>query len=483
MADNAYFVYLSDKHDSPYSIGEPELFLSQRAIDRREHQQIAIDSTDLPVNPAYLQALREAGACILHTSRWLNGVSLTASDEAIDQIANLCFVDSIECTRRDTSSAKSQTRRPAKDLFQDLSADYGLTAAQTRQIRLDRLHEAGFRGEGTMIAIVDNGFKSADTLEAFALARKQITDTLNLVPENGSIYKAGDHGTYVFSIIAGYAPDSYLGGATEASYVLIRSEDDDRESRLEVDNQVRAFEFADSVGADIINSSLGYYIFDDTLTNFTYADMDGRTARNSLCATMAARKGMILCISAGNEAQKAWHYIGSPADADSILTIGSVDSLGNYSSFSSVGPTADGRVKPDIATMGSRTAIIYPNGSQKRGNGTSFASPVAAAMVACLWSALPELTNMQLIERIKHYSSQALKPDTLLGWGIPDAWSCYLDHFDSDTPTQELSAADSMTLPEESCYYDVLGRRVSNPKNGIFIRIRRGKAQKVRIEN
>lgn len=425
VAHNTYFVYLSDKHLTPYSLTEPEHYLSTRALERRQRQHIAIDSTDLPVSPVYLDSLRHLGAHVLHTTRWLNGVSLEADETTIETIRQLCFVDSVQRTKTDNG-----TRKPApKRLPSVITETHDSFSAQwqSRQLFLHLLHEAGFRGQGMRIAIVDNGFLNIDLIEGMSHALSQITDTFNLLPANGELYGSGAHGTYVTSIIAGLIEDEYEGGATEAEYVLIRSEDDLTESLLEVDNQVRAFELADSTGADIINSSLGYYFFDDTTTNLSYSDLDGRHARNSIAATMAARKGMVVCIAAGNERQNTWHYIDTPADADSILTVGSVNAEAQSSSFSSVGPTADGRIKPDIAAMGERAYVISTDGRISQGNGTSFASPLIAAAAACLWQALPELNNIELIRRIELFASQALTPDTLIGYGIPNLWDSYLN--------------------------------------------------------
>lgn len=433
VAHNTYFVYLSDKHLTPYSLTEPEHYLSTRALERRQRQHIAIDSTDLPVSPVYLDSLRHLGAHILHTTRWLNGVSLEADETTIETIRQLCFVDSVQRTKTDNGTPTPAPKRLPSvitETHDSFSAQW-----QSRQLFLHLLHEAGFRGQGMRIAIVDNGFLNIDLIEGMSHALSQITDTFNLVPTNGELYGSGAHGTYVTSIIAGLIEDEYEGGATEAEYVLIRSEDDLTESLLEVDNQVRAFELADSTGADIINSSLGYYFFDDTTTNLSYSDLDGRHARNSIAATMAARKGMVVCIAAGNERQNTWHYIDTPADADSILAVGSVNAEAQSSSFSSVGPTADGRVKPDIAAMGERAYVISTDGRISQGNGTSFASPLIAAAAACLWQALPELNNIELIRRIELFASQALTPDTLIGYGIPNLWDSYLITTDLDLTT------------------------------------------------
>ena len=463
-ADN-YFVYFHDKSGT-CDISCPETFLSQRAIERRTRQNIPLDSTDLPVSPLYLDSLRQLGAQILHCSKWINGATIETDSVTSRIIRQLDFVDSVQITKSATDSVSNAPRMKMPLRVPNL--EYGYARRQIEMLNLHKLHTAGFCGKNMLVAVVDNGFLNADHIDALAQIRPNIVDTFSFVKGYGTIYQDGSHGTYVLSIIGASLFKQFQGAATETSFALIRSEDNETETMLEVDNQVAAFERADSIGADIINSSLGYYIFDDTTSNFTYADLDGRTARNSIAATMAARKGMVVCIAAGNEGSSAWHFIDTPADADSILCVGSVDSLRLHSYFSSYGPASDGRIKPDICTMGEYSYVISSSGQTSRGSGTSFASPLAAGMVACLWSALPQLTNMEIIELIKQHSSNASFPDCSIGYGIPDAWECYLS-VATDIDNSHIN--DNSFSDRPVLYFDILGRRLHQlPPDAVIIR-------------
>ena len=242
---------------------------------------------------------------------------------------------------------------------------------------------------------------------------------------DNTVYESGSHGTSVLSTIGVIANGSLVGTAPHASFTLLKSEDADGEYIFEEYTWVCAAEYADSIGADIISSSLGYTTFDDTTQNHTWNDIDGETSVASMSATIAARKGILVCISAGNSGSQPWHKIGIPADADSILAVGAVDTLQQPASFTSVGPSADGRVKPDVAAMGKGTAVVDVGGNVVNGNGTSFSCPIIAGMSACLWQAFPNATNMQIREAIIKSASQYYNPDTLLGYGIPNFYAAF----------------------------------------------------------
>lgn len=421
---HTWWVGFTDKVGTTGSLDNPSAYLSDRAIQRREKQHIPIDSTDLPVSERYLQAIQDAGCELLFTSRWNNGAVVCFSDmDIVHKLQQLYFVDTVQLTQNDQAPLHQKKKLPP--LAPPTIGNS--TKEQLQQIGLEQLHNAGFHGQGIRIAIVDNGFYKADQWQAFDKAREQIVFTRDFVSAEDDVYQTGTHGTMVFSTIAGYIADQYQGTATEAEYCLFRTEDDATESIREIDAQVAAFELADSLGADIITTSLGYGTrFDDPAMDITYRMLDGKTMRNSRAATIAARKGMTVCVSMGNEGNNDWHYMLSPADADSILTVGSVTRLGEHSTFSSYGPAADLRTKPDICALGSEAAIISAtNGDITYANGTSFSTPIVAGMAACLWSALPELSNMQLIESIVRYASNVSSPDDALGYGIPNAWNTY----------------------------------------------------------
>jgi hypothetical protein len=308
------------------------------------------------------------------------------------------------------------------------SYDYGLGYTQAHMLATDYLHDLGFRGEGMVIAVLDAGFYNVNSLDIFdsLFANNQILGTKDFVNPGASVYIAGTHGMSVLSTMGGNIPGQLIGTAPKANYYLLHTEDGASEFPIEEDNWVCGAEYADSVGADVINSSLGYTNFDNTDWSHTYADMDGEHCRSSLGATIAASKGILVVNSAGNSGNDAWNYIGAPADADSILTVGAVNDLGSYAYFSSNGPSYDQRVKPNVCAMGEGTIVANSTGGVQPGNGTSFSSPVMAGSAACLWQANPNMTNMEIINVLQQSADHYLNPDTLYGYGIPNLAAAHL---------------------------------------------------------
>jgi serine protease AprX len=292
----------------------------------------------------------------------------------------------------------------------------------------DYLHAAGYTGEGLTCAIIDAGFTNVDELSVFErlFDNGQILGTFDFVEGDADVFGHNAHGTHVFTIMGANEPGVYVGAAPDANYWLFRTEDAASETLLEEYNWLAAAEFADSVGVDLINSSLGYSTFDNTSNNHSYADMDGNTTVISKAADMAASKGILVVVSAGNQGNKPWHYVTAPADADSVLSVGAVDSLKQYVSFSSVGPSADGQIKPNIVGQGHNTAYVGTDGNLKHGNGTSFSAPLIAGLATCLWQAYPEKNNMDIIGLIESSASQAQNPDNHLGYGIPNFYTAML---------------------------------------------------------
>ncbi|MBQ5387914.1 MAG: S8 family serine peptidase [Paludibacteraceae bacterium] len=418
----AFFVQFTDK------AGSEHIALSQQALDKRAERNIALDSMDYAVSPIYIDSLRKIGCHIYHTSRWMNGATIEADTITIQTIAQWSFVEKVEMTR------KKEQWTMKNDLLAmsngQWAIDNGQKASdvQTELLNLHLLHEAGFRGEGITMCIIDGGFQHVDTLGAFSAAHeeKRILGIYDMTDDIDSITgETGNHGSKCFSTIAAIT-DDYHGTAIEAQYYLIRSEENLTESPKEMDNWVAAIELADSLGVDIVSTSLGYSIFDDNQFTLSYADMDGQSTRSSRAATIASRKGMLMVVAAGNDGNKPWHYIASPADADSILTVGAVDIYDSIAPFSSWGPTADGRVKPEVCAVGYQTTLINPvNNSVVKGNGTSFACPLIAGMAACLWSAIPNANNMEIREMIIRSANRYHSPHEQYGYGIPDAWEAY----------------------------------------------------------
>ncbi|MDF1548107.1 MAG: S8 family serine peptidase, partial [Bacteroidales bacterium] len=305
---------------------------------------------------------------------------------------------------------------------------YGNSFAQIQIHNGHLMHQAGFQGQGMQVAILDGGFYKVDELPAFdsLRANNQILGTRDFVEGDLQVYDADSHGMKVLSTMAGNIPGKLLGTAPKASYWLLRSEQTATEFIIEEHNWVVAAEFADSVGVDLINSSLGYSSFDDKLTNHTYSDLDGNTTLISRGADIAASKGMLVVTSAGNEGFSQWRYISAPADADSILTVGAIMLDGRRAFFSSYGPTFDNRIKPDVSAIGLPSVVSGTGGEVSTSSGTSFSSPIMAGLVACLWQAHPELSNLDIIDIIKRSSSQFNAPDTSLGYGVPDIYAAHM---------------------------------------------------------
>lgn len=437
IAPNKYYVQFTDKANSPYTLDEPLAFLTQRALDRREKQQIAVAENDLPVNPQYLEQVAAAGATLLFPTKWLNGVTVsTTSQQVLDAIAALPFVQGVRSLPEEplkqvikektffAAEAVGDVYAPkTSPLKQTGSFNYGNGFTQINQINGIPLHDAGFRGQGMVIAILDGGFTDVQTHVAFdsLWLNNQILGNKDFTNPGGNVFSESSHGTSVLSTIGANVPGQLIGTAPKASFWLLRSESVSSEHLIEEYNWVSAAEFADSVGVDIINSSLGYIDFDFPQWTHTYPDMDGTTCVATIGADIASDKGILVVNSAGNSGGDSFFpYIGSPADGFKVFSIGAVDGTGARASFSSIGPTYDGRIKPDVMAMGQGTALANGNNNFTYGNGTSFSSPVMAGMTACLWQSNPNFTNTSIREAIKMSGSNATQPNSTFGYGIPD---------------------------------------------------------------
>jgi subtilisin family serine protease len=362
----------------------------------------------------------------------MNGATIEASKETIEAISKCGFVDGVYLTRNDDEatsiSARSINKRIVEEAQEGPGDDYVLqtTNEQLQLYNLLPLHRAGYKGKGIRIGVADGGFYRADSLDW--LPREQWLGYADLTDDADGIFgRTGNHGSLCLGTIVARRSD-YEGAATEASYYLFKTEEAATESIKEIDNWVAAIEMADSLGLHIVSTSLGYTTFDDEATNWSYADMDGKTSRGAQAAVIAARKGMLLVVAMGNDGAKAWHYLSTPADADSILSVGAVNREGTIAKFSSYGPSADGRVKPEVCALGEGTTLLdVNNGNVFPGNGTSFACPLIAGMAACLWSALPEASNMAIREMIIRSADRYTQPQEQYGYGIPDAWKAYTE--------------------------------------------------------
>lgn len=429
-----YRVYLSDKKGSPYSLAHPSRFLSRRSLDRRKRQHLALDSTDLPVSPRYIRQIeKNEEVSVIGQSRWKNTLLIRVKDTTLLQtLDQLPFVqkrklvwlspDSITLT---AERVKYLDRFDEHDHRPDQR--YGRSHEQIRLLQGQRLHDIEMEGAGMMIAIIDGGFRNVDRIPAFQ--RADIRGYKDFVcPPSPSVFAETDHGTKVLSAMALNEPFYYIGSAPKSAYWLLRSEDQQTEQEVEEDYWVMAAEFADSVGCDLINSSLGYNEYDHARMNHPLWHLNGQTAFISQAASMVADKGIILINSAGNSGMGPWKKITVPADAENILTVGAVtpDAPYRIAPFSSIGPSQDGRVKPDVVAVGAPAFLVNGRGNIMQDMGTSFAAPMVCGLAACLWEALPEKTAKEIMELIRLSSNNYEHPDNIYGYGIPKFWRAYM---------------------------------------------------------
>ena len=429
--------------------------LSQRALDRRARQGIALDSLDLPVPPHRIADVLALGQTdggpalrLLHRSKWFNGIvvqidtALVDSAGAADLLAQIAALDGVVETR----ACAWYTTADARDLpvlasprsmqdHQSGAEGYGMAWGQTQQLRLDLLHGLGHRGAGLMVGVLDSGFDRVDTNPAFARAHAEGRITVGGNFPNGGaatpwIYQEHAHGAMVLSTMVGHLDtpneEPYLGTAPDAAYVVFRTEDVDWEHLVEEYHWVAAAERADSMGCDVLNTSLGYSLFDDEAASHDPSELDGNTFRITQASDIAATRGMLVFSSAGNSGNSPWQKITAPADGDSVIAVGAVDVFGQHASFSGYGPTADGRIKPDLSATGRDAAYIHPDGTIRTGNGTSFSSPVLCGAATSLWSAHPDQPAWAIRRALIESASQMAAPDTVRGFGIPDLWAAHL---------------------------------------------------------
>ncbi|MBQ3857542.1 MAG: S8 family serine peptidase [Prevotella sp.] len=425
-----YRIYLSDKAGSQYSLQKPEEFLSLRSIKRREKQHLSLDSTDLPISERYIRQICDWGFEIVDKSKWNNTLLLRVrTPKDLKKLEHIPFVKSIKKVFESPDSINRRDRmnyhKTITSFIQDNESFYGSTEFQIKKLNGHKLHEAGYHGEAMMIAVLDGGFMNVDRIPAFH--QIQLAGVADFVsPRSQNVFKEMEHGTMVLSVMAAEVEHYYVGAAPRASYVLVRCEDEQTESLAEEDYWASAVEYADSLGVDVINSSLGYHGFDDKTMDYKYENLDGKTAMISCTAAKLASKGIILVNSAGNEGMGSWKKINVPADASDILTVGAITRSGINAPFSSIGFTADGRVKPDVMAIGSPASVITGRGTVINDMGTSFSAPIIAGMVACLWQALPHLNAYEIMSIVKRSSDRYSRPNNIFGYGVPDFWKAYL---------------------------------------------------------
>jgi serine protease AprX len=421
---NRYMVFFNDKQGTPYSIDSPEDFLSTRSLQRRAINEVSVNEDDLPVSPTYISGIENIGVKILYRTKWLNGVMVEATSSQRNEIELLEYVKSSEYIAPGERPLFNARLRSSRSKLKSSSATQGLNSTQNSMIGLDIMHSFNFRGEGVLVAIMDAGFIGADTISSFRHiyneGRFDAATSYNFVSGGNNVFVGDAHGTNVWSIMGAYKAGVYTGGVYKANFVLFVTEHGPSEYRVEEYNWLFAAERADSVGVDVINTSLGYNTFDDTSMNYTKTQMDGTKTVISRAAAIAANKGMAVVVSAGNSGTSSWGIITAPADVENVLTIGGVTSTGVKVSSSSTGPTADGRIKPDVSALGTGVSLVESDGTLRTGTGTSFASPLVASLVAGLRQKFPTITVAQLFDSVRMNASQSLTPDNLLGYGIPN---------------------------------------------------------------
>ncbi len=488
-APGKYWIRFTDKNDSPYSLSRPEEFLSQKSIDRRLRFGIGFDELDIPVNQHYINEVLSMGPGILHhKSKWFNAITIITEDSLwLDQVRLLPFVAEVKSGRAEAATSfidKFQIEDVAlRSTVEGQACDsllmYGMAWRQTDMLNVQWLHNMGYLGNGIDIAQFDAGWNRTDILPAFEHLRNEgrIKMVKDFVwSDNPNVYTYNSHGTSVLSIMAAWLPGEMVGAAPEANYYLFRTEDPFSEFPVETDNWAVAAELCDSIGIDIINSSLGYSLFDDATYDFTYGDMNGSTVHCSIAAAIAARKGIIVVNSAGNSGDDPWRYLTAPSDAEGILGVGAVDAESNHAWFSSYGPSADGRVKPDVSAMGAATAYAAQDSTIRTGNGTSFSSPLIAASVACLYQAIENASPWKIREAVIQSASTYNAPTDSLGHGIPDFQSAWFklqgpmpaqgDFLASVYPnpcnqSMRLILRDAKSCAVRYSVYDAMGRRCS----------------------
>ncbi|TXD45914.1 S8 family serine peptidase [Polaribacter sp. IC073] len=461
--EDAWF-FLRDKPDSTLYISNPLLMLSQRAIDRRNNLQIEINGTDVPMHQAHIDNIKAAvGITVLGKSKWLNAVHIQGTKIIIDNyFLNSSFIKRVEFANKtfnnlgEKAVEKMVSNHQNKFNISQTDFNYGSTSDQIKMLKGNYLHAQGLTGAGQIIAVIDAGFPNVNTLEAFKRLREnnQILGGYDFVERSTNFYAGNNHGTNVLSTIGGYLENQFVGAAPDASFYLFRTENAPVEVPLEETLWVEAAERADSLGVDVINTSLGYSTFDNADYNYSYADMNGKTTFISRGAEIAGNKGILVVNSAGNSGNNSWKYITAPADAPSVITVGAVDKNKSIANFSSFGPTSDGRIKPEILALGVSAAVInHTNGAISLSNGTSFSSPIMAGLIACLngnegfllkssihkKSKKQKKFNDHLKEAVYTSANTYSNPTDQYGYGIPDFEIALNKYIGSTASLQEAS--------------------------------------------
>ncbi|MDR5590760.1 S8 family serine peptidase [Christiangramia sp. SM2212] len=466
------WVYFKDKANVEAALDNPSSILSQKAIQRKQLRNTPIDERDVPVNEEYISTIKsQDGITVKAKSKWLNCVHVLGSAENISKLETLDFVSAIEFAGEHNNDRSMLEQKQSRNKLENLvDYEYGLASNQTLMLNTNYLHENDLTGQGITVAVIDAGFPNVNSLAAFSQLRSdgRLLGGYDF-PNRSSDFSnpaLSNHGTLVLSTMTAYIDGKYVGTAPKSSYYLFRTEIAPTETPVEETYWVEAAERADSLGVDVINTSLGYTLFDDSKYSYAPEDMDGETAFISRGANIATEKGLLVVVSAGNRGDESYFKnIGAPSDAN-VLSIGAVDKNRNYAFFSSIGPSADGRIKPDLAAQGLDIISIDQFDNLVQGSGTSFASPILAGSIASFWQADPSLTNLEVMDLLKASASQFENPDFKLGYGIPN----FKKALDALTDLEEDVDEEKLNIDELLIYqnpvYNLL--RFNNPTQGTY---------------
>ncbi|WP_396188257.1 S8 family serine peptidase [Flavobacterium sp.] len=423
------WIYFNDKPSASVFLSNPLSMLTQRSIDRRFAQGIAIDITDVPVEQSYInQIILSPGITVMAKSKWLNAVHVRGSQTNIQNLGDYPFVNQIIFANHSLNpngrvkQVSHQVKKVSKNLDALVTYNYGGATNQIEMLNGHLLHQQNYTGQGKIIAVLDSGFIGVNSAAPFQnlINNNQILGGYNFPDANSNYFSRHNHGTMVLSTMGGFTEGELVGTAPNAQYYLFITEDINSENPVEESYWVEAAELADYYGVDVINSSLGYMDYDNPAYSYQYEDMIGTKTFIARGVNMAFSKGIVVVVSAGNSGATAEPHIGTPADAVGALTIGAVKSDETYASFSSIGPSFDGRIKPDVCAKGQAATVSNTSGAIVTVNGTSFSGPIMAGMVATFWSAVPSLTASQVVNYIKQSADQYTLPTAQKGYGIPD---------------------------------------------------------------
>jgi serine protease AprX len=488
-----FIVKFRDKATNPFSLSNPLAFLSQRAIDRRTKYSIAIDSSDLPVTPRYIDSIRLAGTVtILNASKWLNSISIQTTDPAaLIKINSFPFVQSVTGIAARFAASNFERKfedgtRPTLPQLKETSLnsgfyDYGVSVDQIHIHNGEFLHNIGLRGQGMLLGVLDGGFKNYTTVKAFDSARAngQILGVYDFVNKDSSVNEDDVHGMEVLSTIAANIPGQFVGTAPKANFYLFRTENSASEYPIEEHNWVCGAERIDSVGGDVISSSLSYSAgMSNPVFNHINAEMNGNTTMAAIGADLAAKKGLLVVNSAGNEGTGSFHFISTPADGDSVMAVGAITGSGDPANFSSYGPSSDGQTKPDVAALGVSAVVQLSNNTLGVNNGTSLACPIIAGLSTCLWQGFPEFNNMKIITALRKAGSKANNPDDRVGYGIPDVKKAVMNLVDDfasfNVSVSNCTATLQWTSKDVSSMKYIIERGIQGQSSFIKIAERQG---------